>query len=108
MGKPRYGKQDSNFLPEFTERLKHYPAISWFPCGHIIGEFDAVVGYNGTTWLVEVKNPDTSHTLTKSQKEFIADWHGSYLVVETLDDLLIAIGAQLPDGTLDVAVMYRR
>lgn len=48
---------------------------------------DLLVGRAGSTYLLEVKNPDTSHGLTDKQQKFIAEWRGGPVhVVETVEE----------------------
>lgn len=69
---------------------------SWFqlnrPC-------DAIVGYHGANYLIEVKREPgpkggTSHSkLTVFQREFRDEWRGQFNVVRTPLELLQVIGA---------------
>lgn len=51
---------------------------------------DLVVGFGGHSFLVEIKNPETSYGrrgLNPNQKDFIAEWHGSRIEqVSCVDD----------------------
>lgn len=58
---------------------------------------DLVLGYRGTNYLVEIKNPSRKGAkLNVKQVEFHRDWRGSTLVVHDLDELLDGIGYQSP------------
>lgn len=72
-----------------------------------VGDFgvpDLLVGYNGRTFLIEVKNPEAKGggkyntggrgALTKAQVKWWDGWKGeSAHLVETIDQALAAIGA---------------
>ena len=48
---------------------------------------DGLVGWQGQTYLVEIKNP--KGTLTPDQEQFITLWRGSKVhVIRTVDDLI--------------------
>ena len=59
---------------------------------------DLLVGYRGTTYLIEVKRPagprgGTAHTtLNKAQRAFLAAWNGQHATVRTATEALEAIG----------------
>lgn len=67
---------------------------------HTVGQGcpDLLVGYRGQNVLLEVKNPaqDRSHrALTEPEKRWHREWRGQVIVVETLDDVLKALGIAL-------------
>lgn len=59
------------------------------------GALDALVGYRGRLWLVEVKRPGKRAQLTPAERETIAGFQRvgvAPLVVETADELLRGMG----------------
>ena len=66
------------------------------PC-HAVGQGfpDLCVGWNGETFLLEVKDPSKpirDQRLTPSQVEFHASWRGHVAVVKSVREALEAIG----------------
>ena len=57
---------------------------------HIEMPGDLLVGYDGLTFLLEVKAPGKK--LSKSQVLFATQWHGHYTVVRTAAEALEAVG----------------
>lgn len=61
---------------------------------------DLLVGYRGTTFLMELKDgdkPPSERKLTEAEAYFLANWRGGpAVVVESVDDALKAILATLP------------
>ena len=57
---------------------------------------DLLVGYHGTNFLVEVKNPGARGKLTQAQVHWVDMWRGQVAVVETVEQALYAIGALTP------------
>ncbi len=57
----------------------------------IINEWDLVVGYEGVSHLMEVKNPDTDWSVTPSQRRIINTWIGSPLHIITNSEQAINI-----------------
>lgn len=53
---------------------------------------DLLVGYQGRTFLLEVKT--ARGAIRPSQSEFIARWRGHAVVVRSVDAALAAIGVQ--------------
>lgn len=65
---------------------------------HMIGKGfpDAVVGYRGVNYLLEIKDdgkPPSARKLTSDEVEWHTAWRGKVVVVENLEQALIAIGA---------------
>ncbi len=59
---------------------------------------DLVVGFNGRTFLLEVKDGSkvaSAQKLTPDQVRFFADWKGHAVVVRSVEDALAAIGLGL-------------
>lgn len=54
---------------------------------------DLCVGYCGANFLIEVKNPETRGKLNKKQREWIDEWQGQHVIVETVTQALRAVGA---------------
>ena len=66
------------------------------PC-HAVGQGfpDICVGWQGNTYLLEIKDPSkpkSGQKLTKSQVEFHEKWRGQVVVVRTVIEALAAIG----------------
>ena len=52
---------------------------------------DLLIAKNGTTVVIEVKNPDQSPSkrrLTDQEREFYESWQGLYAVIETQEECL--------------------
>lgn len=85
----RARKVDAN-QPEIIAALEKIGA-SVFPMGKPL---DLLVGYQGVTHILEVKNADGKNKLEPDQETFIAEWRGRPpVIVRTVDDALEAIGA---------------
>lgn len=56
-----------------------------------INEWDLVVGYQGVTHLIEVKNPMQNWSITPSQRKIIDTWTGSPLHIVTSGEQAINI-----------------
>lgn len=56
----------------------------------INGVIDIIVGFQGRSFIFEIKNPESkTASLKDSQIEFIENWKGSPVyIVETFDDIL--------------------
>ena len=56
---------------------------------------DAIVGYGGTTYLVEVKNGPKA-PMTPPQETFLETWKGDHTILRSVDDaILFARGVRL-------------
>ena len=53
---------------------------------------DLLVGRNGVNYLLEVKNPNGRNRIEPDQDAFFKTWGGSYAIVRSVDDALVAIG----------------
>jgi len=56
---------------------------------------DVLVGWYAINWLFELKNPDqppSKRRPRKTQVEFKHNWKGQYLLVETSEDAMQAMG----------------
>jgi len=53
---------------------------------------DLLVGKNGVTYLLEIKNPDTKGKLNTLQEKWHAEWRGQVAVVRTVEEALEVIG----------------
>lgn len=61
---------------------------------------DLLVGYDGKTYLLEVKNGDKAQ-LTKGQQNFFKKWiGGKAIVVRTPEQAVEAIGGEMPRNPL--------
>lgn len=55
---------------------------------------DLLVGYRGVNYLLEVKDgskPKSQKKLTRDETKWIANWRGTVIVVESVDDAVTAI-----------------
>ena len=51
---------------------------------------DLVVGYQGRTFLVEVKDgskPPSARQLTPDQQEFVKNWKGDWTLIESVEEV---------------------
>ena len=67
---------------------------------HTIGKGcpDLLVGFRGLNFVLEVKNPaqkPSDRRLTPDEERWHLTWSGQKAVVETIDEALAAIGAQI-------------
>ena len=62
------------------------------------GVFDILIGYNGRNYLMEIKNPCTSHGqgLSPEQMEFQKHWNGGCFVCRTLEEVFLVLGIYEP------------
>ena len=84
------GKADAN-TKEIVDDLRKHPDIRVRFIGKPV---DLIVGYDGVTTLIEIKNPDGKDLRGKSwedQQKFIADWPAPVPVCKTYDEVLEAI-----------------
>jgi hypothetical protein len=54
---------------------------------------DLLVGYSGTNFLLEVKNPLGRNKIEDSQQWLLDNWKGQYKIVRSVEEALTAIGA---------------
>lgn len=47
---------------------------------------DAIVGYMGRSYLVEVKNPKGKNKISPPQEAFFARWNGGYTILRTVEE----------------------
>ena len=79
MSMPKYAAKRDATEPEIVKVLRS--------CGFSVylldTPVDAIVGFRGRTWLVEIKSGSKGYakTLNKNQAEFVATWKGSPVVV---------------------------
>lgn len=86
MAKSKYSmKRDAN-EPSIVDALRVFGASVIQ-----INEWDLVVGYQGVTHLIEVKNPEQDWSVTPSQRKIINTWCGSPLHIVTTGDQAINI-----------------
>lgn len=91
----RAAKIDAN-QPEIIAALRKVGA-SVQPL-HTVGQgcVDLLVGYRGANHCLEIKDgskPPSARELTDDQIEWHLNWRGHAMVVNTVDEALIAIGA---------------
>ena len=74
-------KRDANEADIFTELRSHGLSVEPMdtPC-------DAVVGYGGCSYLVEVKNPEGKNELTDKQELFLETWKGNFTILRTVEE----------------------
>jgi len=71
----------------------------------VIGKpLDLVIGYEGRTYIVEIKNPDGKDKLEPDQETFFKTWTGHAAVARTAADCLRIIGFRYDVPRL----LYRR
>ena len=80
----RAAKIDAN-QPEIVEALLSVSGVTVFSLAGVgCGVPDLLVGARGSTFLVEIKNPDTprrDHALTPDQRKWIGEWTGTPVIV---------------------------
>lgn len=82
---------DSN-QSSIVSALRQIPGVSVAVTSGL-GEFvDIVAGYQNKNFLFEIKVPGKRKQLKESQKRLRDQWKGQYDVVETLEEILKAIG----------------
>lgn len=55
---------------------------------------DLIVGYKGSNYLIDIKNPEGSHGLTPAQNKFFNRWTGQVNTAETLQDIINILNAK--------------
>ncbi len=82
-------KPDAN-QKAIVEALRLIPGVSVLI---VNGAVDILVGFLRRTYVFEIKNPKGNRKRrTPRQKQLLATWTGHYMVVETLQDILMALG----------------
>lgn len=85
----RARKRDAN-EPEIIAALEKIPGVTVVLMDKPV---DLLVGYNGQTFLFEVKNPEGKNRIEPDQAKFFSDWTGRPVeIIRTTDDALRAIG----------------
>ncbi len=89
----RAARVDEN-QPAIVRDLRKHPGVTVIV---VNGAFDFVVGYEGRSTLVELKNPETpwrsrDKTRRKTQNDLVEKFTGDYIRVETLGEILAHIG----------------
>jgi hypothetical protein len=84
-------RADAN-QPQLIRSIRKLPGVSVF-LTHTVGKgfVDAVIGFRGVNYLVEIKDPGKSKSrkkLTPDEETFHRNWTGQVAVVETLEDVL--------------------
>ena len=91
----KFGKIDANHA-DIVDALRRVGAsvVSLASVGN--GVPDLLVGFNGRTCLLEIKDgskPPSHQTLTKAQLDFISVWRGSSIaIVNSVDGALRVLG----------------
>ena len=88
--KPNSHRADGN-QEKLLKELRKIPGLSVQVVGHLIDQYDLVVGMRGRSYLFELKSNEKAK-LRESQKNFSRIWTGHWERVETLADIMIAIG----------------
>lgn len=87
-------KKDDN-QDEIVEALRAAGASVAITSAQHKGFPDLVVGYDGKTYLMEVKDGSkvpSKQRLTPDQERFFADWKGHVCVVNSVDAALAVLG----------------
>lgn len=85
----RARKRDAN-EPEIIAALESIPGVTVVPIDKPV---DLVVGYQGITHLLEVKNPKGKNRIEPDQRDFMDTWQGRpVVIVRSPQDALQAIG----------------
>lgn len=90
----RAAKVDAN-QAEIVRALREAGASVWITSSLGGGYPDLTVGYQGRTYLLEVKNPAAApadQRLTPAQEQFVTSWKGHWTLVMTPEQALQAIG----------------
>lgn len=88
----RNAKVDAN-QKEIVKALEQVPGVTVCPIGKPL---DLLIGYQGITHIVEIKNPDGKDQVNDDQQRFIDSWTGRRPeVARTLDEVLDIIGASV-------------
>ena len=74
-------KRDANEAAIFDE-LRAY-GLSVFPMDK---PADALVGWMGRSYLVEVKNPKGKNKLSAPQEAFLETWKGDFTILRTVEE----------------------
>ena len=94
----RYGRVDNN-QNEIISTLRTIPGISVANTSQLGDGFpDMVVGYEGFSFLFEIKDTGKRRHLTDAERKFMHHWRGHYDVIESADEVLEIIGF---DNTLN-------
>lgn len=77
-------KRDANEADIFAELRAYGLSVEPLdkPC-------DAVAGYMGRSYLVEVKNPKGKNKLSDPQKAFLETWRGDFTILRTVEEASI-------------------
>ena len=101
----RGGKTDGNHR-EIVNALRDHGACIIDTSGHGGGFPDLIVGFNGMTFLVEIKNLKTQYGragLNKNQQKWKARWTGGpYCIVTDIESAIRAISVSNPDPVVTV------
>ena len=87
----RYAAKIDDNQPEIVRAFR---SLGWSVAhAHTVGKGfpDLVIGRNGVTHLIEIKDgskPKSARKLTPDQVEFHDAWRGSIAIVETVDDVV--------------------
>lgn len=88
----RAARTDAN-QTSIVETLRAYPCVTvaiTSSCGN--GFPDIVVGYDGWSFLFEIKDTGKRRKLTDAEILFRRYWNGQYDVIESADEVLEIIG----------------
>ena len=88
----RNAKVDANQKAIIAE-LEKIPGVTVVPIGKPL---DLLIGYQGITHIVEIKNPDGKDQVNQDQQAFIDTWTGRTPgVARSVEDVLDIIGANV-------------
>ena len=92
----RYGKRDGNHKQIVRELRDILGSCAVFDTADMGGGFpDIVVGWQGATFLLEIKDPDrppSKRKLTPDEESFFDCWPGHKAVILTTEEALEQIG----------------
>ena len=88
----RNAKVDAN-QKAIVKALEEIPGVTVVPIGKPL---DLLIGFQGITHIVEIKNPDGKDQVNDDQQKFIDSWTGRRPeVARSLADVLDIIGASV-------------
>jgi hypothetical protein len=87
----RVRKADNN-QSSLVKQMRKIPGLT-VALTHTVGNGfgDAVIGFRGRNYLVEIKDPSkppSAKKLTPDEQRFHDEWTGQISVIETIDDVM--------------------
>ena len=93
-------KRDAN-EPDIFDELRAY-GLSVYPMDK---PADALVGWMGRTYLVEVKNPEGKNKLSEPQQEFLNTWKGDFTILRTVEEASAFARLLRSGSTVNVSII---